>query len=145
MTSDGKFRLLLGAATLAIVSGTLGTLAFMHQPLAPDGDPVLGVPQLIMFETDWCDWCERFRRKTAREFADTPEAAMAPLRYLSIDDGPPPKKYRLSSFSGKPVLVFFDQYGPNWSALKKRPTFRPSAPWSAATCAASASRRKVKP
>ena len=121
MKSEGRFRLLLGAATMAIVSGTLGTLAYLHQPLAPDGDPVLGSPQLILFETDWCDWCERFRRKTARDFANTPEATLAPMRFLSIDDGPPPKKYRLTSFTGQPVLVFFDQYGRELERIEKAP------------------------
>jgi hypothetical protein len=111
MRTDRNLRLLLGAATVAIASSVVGALAFMHRPLPPDGDPVLGGPQLIMFEVDGCKWCEQFRRKTARAYLETEWASKAPLRYMSVDDGPPPKRYRLASFSKSPSLVLFDAYG----------------------------------
>ena len=121
MTTDRSLRVMLGASTLAIVSGTLGALAYLHMPLSPDGDPVLGSPQVIMFETEWCDWCEKFRRRVGKDYQGSPLATKAPLRYMSIDDGPPPKKYRLSSFSGQPVLVMFDQYGRELERIEKPP------------------------
>jgi hypothetical protein len=121
MHSDRNLRLLLGAGTLAVVSSLLGVLAWVHKPLPPDGDPVLGSPQLVMFETDKCGWCENFRRKAAREYLSTEASSRAPLKYMSVDDGPPPKRYRLDSFSRSPMLVLFDQYGRELARLVKEP------------------------
>ena len=111
MHTDRSLVLLMGAGMLAVVSGVLAALAYAHQPMAPDGDPVLGTPQLIMFETDTCDWCDGFRRKAAKDYAGSEFAGKAPLRFMSVDDGPPPKKYRLVSFRKSPMLVLFDQFG----------------------------------
>ena len=121
MYSDRQLRVLLGAGSLALASALLGGLAYLNKPMAPDGDPVLGSPQLVMFETDGCDWCEKFRRKTAREYQETAYATQAPLRFMSVEDGPPPKRYRLDSFSKSPMLVMFDQYGRELGRLDSEP------------------------
>ena len=106
MHTDRSLRLILGAATIAVVSSILGGLAWLHRPLPPDGEPVLGTAQLVMFETDKCSWCEKFRRKTAREYQTTEYASRAPLKFMSVDDGPPPKRYRLVSFSATRVVSY---------------------------------------
>lgn len=121
MHSDKNLRLILAAGSLAVVCSLLGALAWLHKPLAPDGEPVLGSPQLVMFETEKCGWCEKFRRKTARDYQSTEYASLAPLKYMSVDDGPPPKRYRLSSFSASPMLVLFDQYGRELARIEKEP------------------------
>lgn len=121
MHSDRNLRIILGAGTLAVVCSLLGVLAWLHRPLAPDGEAVLGSPQFVMFETDKCAWCEKFRRQTARDYQATEYASHAPLKYMSVDDGPPPKRYRLSSFSRSPMLVLFDQYGRELARLEKEP------------------------
>ncbi len=122
MHSDRNLQILLGAGTLAVVSSLLGVLAWVHRPLPPDGEPVLGSAQLVMFETEKCDWCDKFRRKTARDYLSSEYASQAPIMYMSVDDGPPPKRYRLSSFSRSPMLVLFDQYGRELARLDKEPT-----------------------
>ena len=121
MHTERSLRTLLFAAGIACASGALGLLAFLHAPLPPDGDPVLGGPQLIMFESEACTWCEGFRGKIAKEYQRSEFAGKAPLRYISIDDGPPPKRFRLTSFSGAPMLVFFDQYGRELDRIEKDP------------------------
>lgn len=121
MHSDRDLRIILGAGTLAVVCSLLGLLAWLNRPLPPDGEAVLGTPQLVMFETDKCGWCENFRRGTARDYETTEYASHAPLRFMSIDDGPPPKRYRLSSFSPSPMLVLFDQYGRELARMEKEP------------------------
>ena len=121
MHSDRNLRIILGAGTLAVVCLVLGGLAWMHRPLPPDGEPVLGSAQLVMFETDKCGWCEKFRRKTARDYQATPYASQAPLKFMSVDDGPPPKRYRLASFSPSPMLVLFDPYGRELGRIEKEP------------------------
>ena len=121
MYSDSQLRIMFGAGALAVVSAILGGLAYLSRPLPPDGDPILGSPQLVMFETDSCDWCEKFRRKTAREFQATSYSAQAPMRFMSIQDGPPPKRYRPVSNIGSPMLVLFDQYGRELGRLDSEP------------------------
>ena len=119
MYSDRQLRVLMGAGVVAVVSAALGALSFANRPMAPDGDPVLGSAQLVMFETDDCRWCENFRRKTARVYAESDAASKAPIRFMSIEDGPPPKRYRLASFSKTPMLVMFDPYGRELGRIAK--------------------------
>ena len=111
MHTERSLRTILLAGSIAVASSGLALLAYLHQPMAPDGEPVLGSPQLIMFETDKCDWCERFRSSLAKQYQRSEFATQAPLRFISVDDGPPPRRYRLRSFNGGPMLVLFDQYG----------------------------------
>ena len=113
--------MLLGAASIAVVSGALGALTFLSRPVPPDGDPVLGTAQLLMLETDSCEPCEKFRRKAGRDYQASDLAGRAPLRFVSVEDGPPPKRYRLSYFSKSPALVLFDQYGRELDRLNKVP------------------------
>ena len=121
MQSDNNLRLIFGAASVAVVSAALGGLAYFHRPLAPDGEAVLGGAQLVMFETEACTWCEKFRRKTAREYQNSEFAGKAPLKFMSVDDGPPPKRYRLTSFKSSPMLVLFDQYGREMDRIVSEP------------------------
>jgi hypothetical protein len=111
MHTEKSLRNLLMAMTLALVSGTLGALAFFSRPEPPVGDAVLGAPQIVLFELDDCAWCQSFRRKAAREFQATEMAGIASLKYLSIEDGPPPKRYKLQAFRQVPMLILFDAYG----------------------------------
>ncbi len=121
MKSETSLKLLLGAATVAIASGTLGALAFLSRPVPPDGDAVLGAPQLILFELDDCGWCQSFRRKAARQYLESQFADQAQLRYMSIEDGPPPKRYRMVSYRQVPMLVLFDAYGREMERITSEP------------------------
>jgi hypothetical protein len=121
MYSDRNLRILFGAATIAVVSGTLGALAYLHRPPAPDGEPVLGTAQILVLEVDSCDWCERFRRKAGRAFAEGAYGGTAPIRYINVEDGPPPKRYRLSSFRKAPMVVLFDAYGREVDRIEGEP------------------------
>ena len=121
MRSDRNLIFLLGSATIAGVCSILGGLAFLQRPLQPDGEPVLGSAQLVMFETADCTWCEKFRRKTARDYQITDHASRAPLKFISVDDGPPPKRYRLTSFKASPMLVLFDEYGRELGRIDREP------------------------
>jgi hypothetical protein len=111
MHSERSLKLILAAASVALVSGTLGALAYFSRPTPPDGDAVLGGPQLVLFELDDCGWCQSFRRKAGRQYLEGEHADKAALRYISIEDGPPPKRYRMNSYRQTPMLVLFDAYG----------------------------------
>ncbi len=74
-----------------------------------------------MFETESCVWCENFRRKTARDYQSSEYASKAPIKFMSVDDGPPPKRYRLTSFKASPMLVLFDQYGREMDRIVSEP------------------------
>jgi hypothetical protein len=111
MQKDQYLRLLLGAMTVALVSGTLGALAYFSRPEPPVGEAILGAPQLVLFELDDCGWCQSFRRRAGREFQTTEMSNKAGLRYMSIEDGPPPKRYKLHAFKQVPMLILFDAYG----------------------------------
>ena len=122
MYSDRQLRVLLGAAAVAVVSAALGGLAYLNKPLAPEGDPVFGSPQLVIFETESCGWCDTFRHNTARTYEKSEFAEKAPIKYLSIDDGPPPKRYRLDGGVRGPMVVMFDQYGRELGRMASPPT-----------------------
>ncbi len=121
MRSDRSLRLLLGAATIAVVSSTLGALAYFQRPLAGDGERVLGSAEILVLELDGCGWCETFRRKAARSYAEGEFAVRAPIRYFNIDDGPPPKRYRLAGFRKSAMVVLFDAYGREVDRIEGEP------------------------
>lgn len=121
MRTDTNLRILLGAATIAVVSASLGAVAYFSRPLPPDGEAVLGSPQLVLFELDDCIWCRSFRRNAGRQFLEGQLSGLAGLRYLSIEDGPPPKRYRLTSYRQSPMLVLFDPYGREMERLTSEP------------------------
>jgi hypothetical protein len=121
MHTEKSLRYLLLAMTIAIVSGTLGALAFFSRPEPPVGDAVLGSPQLVLFELDDCAWCQSFRRKAGREFQGSEMAGVAGLKYLSIEDGPPPKRYKLQAFRQIPMLILFDAYGREMERITSEP------------------------
>ncbi len=121
MHTDNNLRIILGAGTIAVLSTVLGALSYFHRPLPPDGEPVLGTAMLVMFETDACSWCAKFKRSTGRDYQGGDYASKAPLKFMSVDDGPPPKRYRLTSFTALPMLVLFDAYGREVDRIEKEP------------------------
>lgn len=108
---DKKLRLMLLSGSIALTSCVLALLVLFHRPLAPDGEAVLGSPQLVLFESERCDWCEDFRATIGRAYNADEISARAPLRYISVDDGETPKRYRTQGGIGIAALVIFDQYG----------------------------------
>ncbi len=122
MYTEKNLSNLLMAMSIALASGTLGALAFFSRPEPPVGDAVLGGAQLVLFELDDCRWCLSFRRKVAREFQLTEMANIASLKYLSIDDGPPPKRYKLQAYRQVPMLILFDAYGREMERMTREPS-----------------------
>lgn len=58
---------------------------------APDDRPELpalaassGGLSLVVFETESCPWCKKFRRETADEYQGSSRGRMAPLRYMHV-------------------------------------------------------------
>jgi len=55
--------------------------------------------ELVMFESDGCEWCEVWDEEVGVIYAKTDEAKIAPLRRMDIDD---PRKGSLSEI--RPVM-----------------------------------------
>ncbi|NOU06165.1 MAG: hypothetical protein HOO99_08285 [Hyphomicrobiaceae bacterium] len=118
---EKKLRIMLLSGSIALTSSVLALLVLFHRPLAPDGDAVLGTPQLVLFESDRCNWCENFRVSIGRAYNASEISARAPLRYISVDDGAPPRRYRVLGDVGQSALVIFDQYGREMDRYGKAP------------------------
>ncbi|HRK18676.1 MAG TPA: hypothetical protein PK970_06945 [Hyphomicrobiaceae bacterium] len=119
--NDKQLRVLLFSGILAIAAGVLAVLTLFHRPLPPDGDPVLGSAQVVVFELDDCALCQPFRKKLAPLYYDSEFGEAAPIRYVNIDGTEPPKRYRLKSPVEWPTVVFFDPYGRELARLDKFP------------------------
>ena len=48
-----------------------------------------GAAELVMFESPYCEWCERWDEEVGQVYAKTSEARAAPLRRVDIDDDRP--------------------------------------------------------
>jgi hypothetical protein len=118
---EKKLRLMLLSGSIALTSCVLALLVLFHRPLAPDGVAVLGTPQLVLFEGENCKWCEDFRVTIGRSYNSSEMATRAPLRYISVDDSAPPKRYRVLRGVGRSALVVFDQYGREMDRYGKAP------------------------
>lgn len=82
-------------ASFALAAGALLIVTEDAAPPLPaiaSGDGLT----LVVFETESCPWCKRFRRETATDYERSSRAGRAPLRYLHVsaqrDSG-----YRLKS------------------------------------------------
>jgi len=51
--------------------------------------PSASAAELIMFEEEWCEWCERWNTEVGVVYDKTPEGRRAPLRRIDIHDGTP--------------------------------------------------------
>ena len=66
--------------------------------------PTLAAPQLLMFEEDWCHWCELWDDEIGVVYGKTAEGRRAPLRRIDIH----------GAFPDDVVLVSRPQYTPTF-------------------------------
>lgn len=69
--------------------------------------PVMAA-QLVMFAAEGCEWCEAWDEEVGVIYAKTPEARIAPLRRLEIDDPRPADLARIEGIVYTPTFVLLD-------------------------------------
>lgn len=68
-----------------------------------------GAAELVMFESPYCEWCERWDEEVGQVYAKTSEARAAPLRRVDIDDDRPADLKGLRSIIYTPTFVLMDK------------------------------------
>ncbi len=65
--------------------------------------------QLVMFETDGCFWCARWKEEVGPYYSRTREGRFAPLRIVSLNEPMPIDLRWLRGVRGAPTFVLIDQ------------------------------------
>jgi hypothetical protein len=72
------------------------------------GSGVCGAAELVMFESDSCEWCEMWHEEIGVIYAKTTEAGIAPLRRVSIEDPIPGDLEHVRAVHYTPTFVVME-------------------------------------
>ncbi len=64
--------------------------------------------QLVMFESAYCEWCERWHEEIGPIYPRTPEARIAPLRRVDVDGPRPPDLAFVKGIRYTPTFVLVE-------------------------------------
>ena len=110
--SEGHLRNLPAiyvALGIAVASGVLALAVVAHRGDKPAGPPVSSQATIVVFESDKCERCDRFRDVVSRPYQMSDVASKVPLKYFDITDGPPPRRWQLrAEIDSTPTAVAFD-------------------------------------
>lgn len=65
--------------------------------------------ELVMFESDGCYWCDRWKEEVGRYYYKTREARIAPLRMVNLRDPRPAHLQGIRGVAMTPTFVVIDQ------------------------------------
>ena len=65
--------------------------------------------ELVMFESEGCEWCEVWDEEIGGAYAKTSEANIVPLRRVDIDDALPSDLQHLEGLVYTPTFVVMDK------------------------------------
>jgi len=65
--------------------------------------------ELVMFESEGCEWCEAWDEDIGVAYAKTTEASIIPLRRVDIDDALPSDLQHLEGLVYTPTFVVMDK------------------------------------
>ncbi|MEZ5818607.1 MAG: thioredoxin family protein [Hyphomicrobiaceae bacterium] len=111
------------AALFVLFTGLAGALAFVTPTAPPPPAVVLSFdrPQLVVFESQSCRWCKRFRERVAPAYERSHLDRRAPLRYVDIS-AQRTAGYRLSRrVTSTPTFVLVDRQGREVSRIQGLP------------------------
>ena len=83
---------------------SLGALCALFLVVPEAGDSA----ELVMFESDSCEWCERWHEEIGVVYAKTAEAEIAPLRRVSIEDPVPGDLVHVRAVHYTPTFVVME-------------------------------------
>ena len=70
---------------------------------------VVAAAELVLFETEGCEWCEQWHENIGVIYAKTPEGKFAPLRRVEIANEPPADLKHLRAAAFTPTFVVVEQ------------------------------------
>lgn len=65
--------------------------------------------ELLLFETDGCYWCDRWKDEVGDYYHKTREGQIAPLRIVDMDEGRPADLAFVGPVKASPTFVLVDQ------------------------------------
>jgi thioredoxin-related protein len=72
-------------------------------------DGAVSAAELVLFETEGCEWCEQWHEDIGVIYAKTAEGKFAPLRRVEITHEPPADLKHLRAAAFTPTFVVIDQ------------------------------------
>ena len=85
----------------SIVLGVLVTLLLAGLFVGPKA---ASAAELVLFESDTCEWCERFHKEVGPTYPNTTESKCAPLRRVDIHDPRPDDLAHIKGIVFTPTL-----------------------------------------
>ena len=97
-----------GARAMRILRMFRGVLAVLVWAGVLMGSKAASAAELVMFESDTCEWCERFNAEVGPVYPNTAESKCAPLRRVDIHDPRPTDLAHVKGIVYTPTFVLME-------------------------------------
>lgn len=97
-----------GARAPIVKSVVLGVLVTLLLTGLFAGSKAAAAAELVLFESDTCEWCERFHKEVGPAYPNTVESKCAPLRRIDIDDPRPDDLAHIKGIVFTPTFVLIE-------------------------------------
>ena len=97
-----------GARAMRILPMFRGVLAALVWAGVLMGSKAASAAELVMFESDTCEWCERFNAEVGPVYANAAESKCAPLRRVDIHDPRPADLVHVKGIVYTPTFVLME-------------------------------------
>lgn len=93
-------------SVLSVLRGILPALLWVGLLVGPTA---VSAAELVMFESDTCEWCERFNAEIGSAYPNTAESKCAPLRRVDIHDPRPDDLTHIKGIVYTPTFVLIEE------------------------------------
>tara|TARA_R110000772_G_scaffold49123_4_gene112538 strand:- start:92932 stop:93351 length:420 start_codon:yes stop_codon:yes gene_type:complete len=97
-----------GARALSVTAILWGVLSAVLWAALLAGPKAASAAELVLFESDTCEWCERFHKEVGPAYPNTAEAKCAPLRRVDIHDPRPDDLTHIKGIVFTPTFVLIE-------------------------------------
>ena len=122
-TAPPKWIFKAAAVLCALFAGLAVALAMVAKPPEPETAAMLSLdrPQLVVFESQSCSWCHRFRKSVAPAYEMSHLEHRAPLTYVDVSKQKT-AGYRLDKrATATPTFVLVDRRGREVARMRGLP------------------------
>ena len=97
-----------GTRVPTVTSIVLGVLVTLLLAELFAGPKAASAAELVLFESDTCEWCERFHKEVGPTYPNTTESKCAPLRRVDIHDPRPDDLAHIKGIVFTPTFVLIE-------------------------------------